>query len=338
MLFERAAAKMCAATVCNTITAWRHRLATPPTYAFLMKIKLFSSLVLAGAFAAGPSFADDLAPRWTLGVSGSLTQTESARDDDPANKSGAVSLERHFSNGSAGLSLGASGGEEAIPSLLSVTDTSAFDASAWIGWALGPVDVQVGAIYGRQTLDGVARGAADRPNVVNRLPAQLRGRSLTVDGDRTTTGASITASRTFGDEVNVTPSVTISYAKTETEGQARGAQSNDPIVGLQDKQSGTTGSIGVTFGRNLGAGVTGSFSLAAVATDNAAAETLIAGRSVSGLVRRTPGEAGGDEWGEVNGALTFQLQERTALALSLSASVGRDEDDVSGGVSLSQSF
>lgn len=307
-----------------------------------MKPQFFSlSLFLAGAIAAGTGHAQDAAAsKWAASVSATAVGTQSDVGEDATGFSGSVSLERAFANSSFGVSLGIAEGEDDVPAALTISDTSAFDAAAWIGFATGPLDIEFGAAYGKQNLDGSAQApsTAALGQRASRLPAQLRGTTLSVDGDRTSTGVSFAMSRTFGDLVKVTPSLAVGYSRTETEGTALSANASDPIGSLSDTQEGTTGSLGVSLSRALSESADWTLGFAALATDNAAAETLITGRAADGPVRRVQAGEGGEEWAELNGELGFDLGSGARLGLSIGGTIGREQEDVIGGVSLSRRF
>jgi hypothetical protein len=257
------------------------------------------------------------AQSWTVTASASGSQADG--DESPFYGGGGLSIERSFDTTWVGGALGFTGGDANVPELDASIDQNSIDASVWWGASLGDYDLTLGVNYTRQELDGAFA---------------LLGANIDVDGDTTSTGVAATLARTFGDEATLTPSLALGYSNTETDltYTAGGGGSLD----VSESADGFGGAVRLDGAAPIGDRVVLLGGLAFVATDNASAQTYAGGGERSWSRQRD--DEGSASWGEVNVGLELELTESSFLSGSLGSTIGRDQEETFGSLSLSWSF
>jgi hypothetical protein len=270
------------------------------------------AITLGAALALGPGAA--AAQDWTASLSAGASQADG--DSAPLIGSGAASLERRFERTWIGGALGVSGGETNVPEIDAAIDQVGVFASLWWGTALGAYDIVIGADYTDEQLDGsFAAGAAD----------------IAVDGEAQTVGVSVSIERTLGDARTLTPSLTLSYSQTEADFTLETATASALVARTAS-------------GLALGARVDGAAPIAAraravgglafIAAENAAAQSTV---RAGGQARQRQGE-GAAQWGEAYVGLEVDVSEAALVSASVGSTVGREQEEAFGALSLTWRF
>lgn len=148
------------------------------------------------------------------------------------------------------------------------------------------------------------------------------GRTVTVggDGDLWSLGASVSAVLTVGRGWTLIPHAFVERASLDVARPVTGPRRRPGANPFVERQRGTTGSIGLTLERAVGARASLGASAAFVTTSNAAAVTRI-GATPTGQ-RLLEGAGFSDSWAELGGQATLGLGPRLALDLAILHSLG----------------
>jgi hypothetical protein len=267
---------------------------------------------IAVLLACAPGAA--AAQSWTLTTTASGSQADG--DDSPFIGGASVSLERDFDANWLGASIGFTEGEATIPEVDASIDQQSVDASLWWGAELGEYDLTIALNYTRQDIDG---------------GFVLGGTAFAADGETASAGVSLTLSRTFGDDSTLTPSVTISHSETDTD---LVWSAGGPGIAISESASGLSGAVRLDGAAAMGEGASVLGGIAYIATDDAAAQTFAGSR---GWTRQREDEGAAD-WGEAYIGLELELSQASVLSGSIGSTIGRDEEEAFGAISLSWSF
>lgn len=297
----------------------------------MMKTTYLGLVALGLASAASAQVPEAPARPWVL--KGTLSASQTADGDDAVLGAGSLSLERSFSNGWAGVSIGAAGGEAAPPPLLTLTvvDQSSLQTAAWVGGTFGTYDLTFSVGYGRQSLDGeatVASGSA---------PAILAGRSFGFDAEVKAANIAVSVSRSFGEAWTLTPALGVSYDRSESEQSARLRTPSAAPIRIENTAEGYTGSLGATVSGPLNDWLTASFGAVGYTTDNGAAQSFQFGRFDNARALQ-PEPEGSAQWVELSAGLSWPIGDRVSLSGTAGTTVGRDSDTAFAALSFGLQF
>ncbi|QHL90284.1 hypothetical protein GVO57_04815 [Sphingomonas changnyeongensis] len=264
--------------------------------------------------AAAPASAQEGAaqPRpWTAGVNGGVTRL----GPDLSQSFGGVTLARSF--GANTIRIGAtlfSGGDQ-FRQLRTTTRTSLFNLS---------YSRQIGVV----TLE--AHGALGSRSFRDQAVRLRSGNTVTVggDGDISSFGASIGASFALAERWSLSPYAFVDRSRIDVARPVLGPGGRPVAEPLVQRQSGTTGSLGLTLDRAIGPRSSLGLLAAFTATSNSAAVTRFSGTGQ----RLLEGVGGSDGWLEFGAVGTVGLSDGLAIDLSLVSTLG-----VAGGETLSGS-
>lgn len=251
------------------------------------------------ACAQGTAVAQD----WTVTLSGGAWRADG--DNAPLVSSGSISLERQLGDHWVGGSLGASQGDTSVPEIDAELDEDSFFGSLWWGRNAGPVDLTLGADYTDQQLDG---------------GLTLGGVDVSVDGETRTLGVFASVARTIGEERAFTPSLTLSYSKTETE-LTLAAAGSDVIV--SQTASGLALNAALNGVASVGDRVSVFGGVAFIAVDDAAALNSVNTRGEA----RQRLESGAAQWGETNAGVELAIGAAAFVSGSIGTTIGRDQEE-----------
>lgn len=244
-------------------------------------------------------------PAWRLSLSGAAIDAEAETI-----LSGTLGLERQIGAARLGASLTTTEGDEPAPESLGVADRSSLRGAVWWGAPLGPYDVTLTAALGRQTLEGAA--------------GRSRAQPFTLDGEVDAWSLGAGLARSFGNGPILTPSLIVSYDRSETDLKA--ALGATPLLSSQSKADGVTAALGLDAAQPLGAGATVSIGAALIAASDAAAQTFtVSGRG--GVDPVSQQEEGAAAWGDVYLGLDQDLTQALTLRATLGSTVGRESDE-----------
>lgn len=263
--------------------------------------------LLAWLLAAGPVCAQETADGagplrpWTAAVTGGVTRL----GPDLSQSFGGVALARQF--GANTLRVGATlfGSDDQFQQLRTPTRTSLFSLS---------YSRQIGAV----TLE--AHGALGSRSFRDQALRLRSGNTVTVggDGDISSFGASVAASFALAERWSLSPYAFVDRSRIDVARPVLGPAGRPVADPLVQRQSGTTGSLGLTLDRAVGTRSSLGLLAAFTATSNSAAVTRFSGNGQ----RLLEGAGGSDGWLEVGAVGTIGLSDAWAVDLSLVRTLG----------------
>lgn len=271
-------------------------------------------LFLAGIvlMAATPALADESAnePKdWSIGVSGSASTV----DQQPDQYSGSIGLTRNFGDSyvRATVTRLDSGDADRLSDVLAAKTTQ---VTLGGGTSFGALSIDVYALAGDRSFD-VASFRRRNGNLV----------TLDSSGSVYGGGGTLTYDVPIGEDWFASPFVAIDYSRVVT-ARVVNPLGPTPIV-REDRQTGVTGSGGVSAGYLYGAGKghsVGAFA-AFVTTSNAAAVNRVSGAVLgSRFLSQMSGTDGSDSWFEFGPQAGFALGGNVRIDASIVRTAGLD--------------
>lgn len=286
------------------------------------------AFLVAAVASIGAGEPEPQSSVWTLGLTGSYARTE---DLDLDSGSIGASIEYGapdwFVGGSIASTDGASQGED----FESPSDGRGATGSAWAGWFMDNWTFDVTASLSRQDLDGETIAGPD-------APPSLRGRTVLVDGQTTSSSVSLGVAHAFQfDGVSVTPHARAGWDRVETETTASLAGSPGGGLAVDSEASGTSASAGLTVSVAPAQWISLFADASAVYASNEAASAFTLGGRTS-QSRPVSGSDEGAGWAELSAGVTLFAPAGFAVTLSGGGTAGRDAEDVFASVGVSKSF
>lgn len=246
------------------------------------------------------------AANWTLELSGGLA----ALPDQGSQPFVAATLSRDLGalqlRGGIAWYGGADEGEATPDALL---PAATWQATAGIGYATGPVLIDLYASVGRRRFDPIVRDVQN-------------GRTIRfeAEGGLFTLGGSLTLDAPLGQGLTAAPFVSVSYSALDT------ARTVIPPLGAplidERTEKGATGTIGVSVDRSWAGGSLGVY-LAGAATTNRASVDRQGNPTLATRISRLPAdEDGGNAWLEYGLSGSIMLSPRVALDAAVVRTAG----------------
>jgi hypothetical protein len=284
-------------------------------------------VLLAAAWLSGQPPADE--PQWTLSLAGDYSSIPDAEPDLDSTGTG-LGLSWRSDGLTLGGSLSALKASTLPPEFATASDGEGVSGSAFVAWSAGEYDLDLAASFAQQTLDGVGRIRDDAP------PA-FAGRDVTVDGETNSYSISFGAGRTFAFDTSwATPHVRLSWDQSTGETVATLAGGTGSGLRSNTDASGVSVTAGVEAGTSLASWLDAFIDVSGVFSASEQAKVFGAR---GGAVRPASGEPEeGAAWAEISAGFTIYAPAGVSLGLVAGGSLGREQDDLFGGVSLSRSF
>ncbi len=278
-------------------------------------------LVLAGLvlMAATPALADestDKSKDWSIAISGSA----STADQQPDQYSGSIGLTRNFGNSyvRATVTRSDSGDAGSVSDALAAKTTQ---VTLGGGTSFGALSIDVYAVAGQRSFD-VASFRRRNGNLV----------TLDSSGSVYGGGGTLTYDVPIGEDWFASPFVAVDYNRVDT-ARVINPLSSTPIV-REDRQTGVTGSGGVSAGYLYGSGKGHSIGAYAafVTTSNAAAINRVSGAALgSRFLSQLSGTGGSDSWFEYGAQAGFALGGGVYIDASAVRTAGLDTGESTSG-------
>lgn len=264
----------------------------------------FLSLIGLGAPAtedAGRSGSEPQSASWSISGGGGLSGVDGSESDPQ--RYGTVGLRRE-----AGVNfqrVGLSWVENPAAVRLNGPKRTV-TVSITAGRQFGPLLLEGQAAYGTRRFDTVKAGPQG-------------GLRASATGDSMLIGATGTLDLEVADVWLMSPFVTVEWAALDT---TRRLERGDATLDRIDRQSGLTGTFGVTASRALTARTTVSVYGSVVVAENAAADGRLDDRDPSGQAFRASSDAVAETWGEIGLMAGVNTDQKTRLDIGLIRSVG----------------
>lgn len=289
----------------------------------LHRWKLLLPLALAAAID-GAAAQGAPSPDWTLGLTGGWSAPRDTGSDDTL-LSLTVWLERQIGQAFVGGSITIFEGDDAVPETVSDVDRSSVSGSIWVAAPVGPAEVDLTVIYGRERFDGVFTSDGPFGSMLD----------LEADTDIWSVAGGVSTVFRSGD-VRFIPRASLRYDSSQTDAGA--IAGIGPIAQFDENQDGLTGSLGLRTSWAVRDRLSLSLNATGLAAENGAASAFaFSGRNGPGrpTVRQDETAA---QWAELSGGVSIFPTERSSLSISGGTTLGRDIDEVFVSVGISRSF